>query len=60
MVQPDSTSATEAREAIRDAILSGELTPDEAAAAWPQDDPYAGIAKFAAQFMRELDDVDEL
>lgn len=60
MAQPDSASTAEAREAIRDAVLSGELTPAEAATAWPKDDPYAGIATFAAQFMRELADVDEL
>jgi len=38
----------ELREALRNAVLAGDLTPTEAAALWPTDDPYYATVQAAA------------
>jgi len=45
--------AAEERERIRDAVLAGSLTPEQAAEVWPADDPYAPMARTAAQIFAD-------
>lgn len=44
------------RERLREAVLSGELTPDEATAQWPDDDPHKHSAEHAAAEVDRLED----
>jgi len=44
----DPQDARDLREALRNAVLAGDLTPTEAAALWPTSDPYHATVQAAA------------
>lgn len=52
--EADLEQGASERERIRDAVLNGELTPDQAAEQWPADDPHETSAMHAATVVHTL------